>query len=166
MPVLISLPILGFLVMFQSAVVSRIHLLQGTADLVLLALAAWTLQERVSSAWHWCIIAVLLLSLVTALPLPALGVAYLSITGLALIVRRHIWQVPILAMLITTFAGTLIIQVISVLAIWLEGTSLPLIESLNLVLLPSLLLNLLLALPMYAIMGDLANWLHPKEIEV
>jgi hypothetical protein len=166
MPVLISLPILGFLVMFQSAVVSRIHLLQGTADLVLLALAAWTLQERVSSAWQWCIIAVLLLSLVTALPLPALGVAYLSITGLALIVRRHIWQVPILAMLITTFAGTLIIQVISVLAIWLEGTSLPLIESLNLVLLPSLLLNLLLALPMYAIMGDLANWLHPKEIEV
>jgi hypothetical protein len=166
MPVLISLPILGFLVMFQSAVVSRIHLLQGTADLVLLALAAWTLQERVSSAWQWCIIAVLLLSLVTALPLPALGVAYLSITGLALIVRRHIWQVPILAMLITTFTGTLIIQVISVLAIWLEGTSLPLIESLNLVLLPSLLLNLLLALPMYAIMGDLANWLHPKEIEV
>jgi hypothetical protein len=166
MPVLISLPILGLLVMVQSAVVSRIHLLQGTADLVLLALGAWTLQERVSSAWQWCIIAVLLLSLVTALPLPALAVAYLLTTGLALVVRRHIWQVPILAMLITTFAGTLIIQVVSVVAIWLDGTSLPLIESLNLVLLPSLLLNLLLALPMYAIMGDLANWLHPKEIEV
>ncbi len=166
MPVLISLPILGFLVMFQSAVVSRIHLLQGDADLVLLALAAWTLQERVSSAWQWSIIAVLLLSLVTALPLPALAVAYLATTGLALIIRRHIWQVPILAMLITTFAGTLIIQVISVLAIWVEGTSLPLIESINLVLLPSLLLNLLLAIPMYAIIGDLANWLHPKEIEV
>lgn len=166
MPVLISLPILGFLIMFQSAVVSRIHLLQGTADLVLLTLAAWTLQERVSSAWQWSIIAILLLSLVTALPLPALAVAYLAATGLALIVRRRVWQVPILAMLITTFAGTLIIQVVSVLAIWLEGTTLPLIESLNLVLLPSLLLNLLLAIPVYAIMGDLANWLHPKEIEV
>jgi hypothetical protein len=166
MPVLISLPILGFLIMFQSAVVSRIHLLQGTADLVLLALAAWTLQERVSSAWQWSIIAILLLSLVTALPLPALAVAYLAATALALVVRRHVWQVPILAMLITTFAGTLIIQVVSVLAIWLEGTTLPLIESLNLVLLPSLLLNLLLAIPIYAIMGDLANWLHPKEIEV
>ena len=166
MPTLISLPILGFLIMFQSAVVSRIHLLQGTADLVLLALAAWTLQERVSSAWQWSIIAILLLSLVTALPLPALAVAYLAATGLALIVRRHVWQVPLLAMLITTFAGTLIIQVVSVLAIWLEGTTLPFIESLNLVLLPSLLLNLLLAIPIYAIMGDLANWLHPKEIEV
>jgi hypothetical protein len=166
MPTLISLPILGFLIMFQSSVVSRIHLLQGTADLVLLALAAWTLQERVSSSWQWSIIAILLLSLVTALPLPALAVAYLAATGLALIVRRHVWQVPILAMLITTFAGTLIIQIVSVLAIWLEGTTLPLIESMNLVLLPSLLLNLLLAIPMYAIMGDLANWLHPKEIEV
>ncbi len=166
MPVLISLPILGFLIMFQSSVVSRIHLLQGTADLVLLALAAWTLQERVSSSWQWSIIAILLLSLVTALPLPALAVAYLAATGLALIVRQHVWQVPILAMLITTFAGTLIIQVVSYLAIWLEGTTLPLLESLNLVLLPSLLLNLLLAIPIYVIMGDLANWLHPKEIEV
>ncbi len=166
MPVLISLPILGFLVMFQSAVVSRIHLLQGTADLVLLTLAAWTLQERVSSAWQWSIIAILLLSLVTALPLPALAVAYLAATGLALIVRKRVWQVPILAMLITTFAGTIVIQVVSVLAIWLEGTTLPLLESMNLVLLPSLLLNLLLAIHVYAILGDLANWLHPKEIEV
>ncbi len=166
MPVLISLPVLGFLVIFQSAVVSRIHLLQGTADLVLLALSAWTLQERVSSAWQWCAIGVLLLSLVTALPLPALAIAYLATTFLALIVRRHIWQVPILAMLITTFAGTLIIQLVSLAAIWLGGTSLPILETLNLVLLPSLLLNLLLALPMYALMGDLANWLHPKEIEV
>jgi hypothetical protein len=166
MPVLISLPILGFLVMFQSAVVSRIHLLQGTADLILLALAAWALQERVNSAWQWSIIAILLLTLVTALPLPALGLAYLAATGLALIVRRRIWQVPVLAMLITTFGGTIIIQVVSVLAIWIEGTSLPVIQSINLVLLPSLLLNLLLAIPMYMLIGDLANWLHPKEIEV
>jgi hypothetical protein len=166
MPVLISLPILGFLVMFQSSIVSRIHLLQGTADLVLLALVAWTLQERVSSAWPWSIIGVLMLSLVTALPLPALGVAYLAATALALLVRRHIWQVPILAMLIATFAGTIIIQLVTLAALWLEGTTFPLIEILNLVLLPSLLLNLLLAIPMYALLGDLANWLHPKEIEV
>jgi hypothetical protein len=166
MPILISIPILGLLIMFQTAVVSRIHLLQGTADLVLLVLSAWTLQERVSSAWQWSIIAVLLLSLTTALPLPALAVAYLGVTGMALIARRHVWQLPILAMLITTFTGTLIVQVVSVFTLWLEGTSLSIIEALNLVLLPSLLLNLLLAIPIYAVLGDLANWLHPKEIQV
>ena len=166
MPTLISIPILGILMMFQTAVVSRIHLLQGTADLVMLVLSAWALQERVSSAWQWCIIAVLFLSLATALPLPALAVAYLGVTGIALIVRRHIWQLPFLAMLITTFAGTVIVQVVSVFTLWLEGTSLPITEALNLVLLPSLLLNLLLAIPIYAVLGDLANWLHPKEIEV
>lgn len=166
MPVLISLPILGFLIMFQSAVVSRIHLLQGTADLVLLTLAAWTLQERVSSAWQWSIIAVLLLSLVTAVPLPALALAYLAVTGVALVLRQRIWQVPILAMLVATFVGTLVIQLVTMAALWLTGTSLPVVESINLVLLPSLLLNLLLAIPAYTIFGDLANWLHPKEIEV
>lgn len=166
MPVLISLPILGFLIMFQSAVVSRIHLLQGTADLVLLSLAAWTLQERVSSAWQWSIIAVLLLSLVTAVPLPALALAYLAVTGISWLVRRRIWQVPILAMLIATFTGTLVVQLVTMAALWMTGTSLPVVESINLVLLPSLLLNLLLAIPIYTIFGDLANWLRPKEIEV
>lgn len=154
------------MIMIQSALVSRIHLLQGSADLVLLTLAAWTLQERVSSAWQWSIIAVLLLSLVTALPLPALGIAYLAVTGIALLVRQRIWQVPILAMLIATFAGTLVVQLITIAALWVNGTSLPVIESINLVILPSLLLNLLLAVPAYTIFGDLANWLYPKEIEV
>jgi hypothetical protein len=28
------------------------------------------------------------------------------------------------------------------------------------------LLNLLLAIPVYALIGDLANWLYPEELEV
>ncbi len=165
MAILLSIPITGLLIMFQAAVVSRMQLLHGTADLLLLTLVAWALQERVKTAWHWSLIGSLFAGLVSALPLFVFPAGYLVTTGLALYLRRRVWKVPILAMFVVTFFGTILIQVMSALSIWARGAALPLLEILNMITLPSLLLNLLLALPIYILVGDLANWLYPKEIE-
>jgi hypothetical protein len=45
------------------------------------------------------------------------------------------------------------------------GTPLPFFEAVNLVILPSLLLNLLAALPVNGLMGEIAGFLYPEEIE-
>lgn len=164
--ILISLPLLSGLVMFQSAVVSRTPLLHGTADLIMLTLIAWALQERVTTAWFWSAAGGLLASLTSGLPFGILLGGYLAITGSALLLRRRVWQAPVLAMFLTTFLGTMFIHGLSLLVVSLNGAELTLIDSLDLVTLPSLLLNLLLAIPVYALVGDLANWLYPKEIEV
>jgi hypothetical protein len=166
LPILISFPILTSLVMFQSAVISRIHLLYGTADLLLLALVAWALQERVTSAWYWALVGGLVITIASAVPPGVLFAGYLVTVAVALLLRRRVWQLPFLAMLVTTFLGTLIIHGFSTIAIIASGTALPVLSSFDLITLPSLLLNLLLAVPMYAIMSDLANWLYPQEIEV
>jgi hypothetical protein len=97
MAIFLAIPILGLLVIFQSAVLSQIFLLHGTADLVLLALVAWSVQERVNTAWHWAVVAALLVSLVTALPLAATLLGYLAVTGTALLLRRVFWQRPLFA---------------------------------------------------------------------
>ncbi|HEX7976346.1 MAG TPA: rod shape-determining protein MreD [Anaerolineales bacterium] len=166
MAVLISIPIFTLLLIFQTAVVSRIELLHGTADLVLLAVIAWALQKRVQTAWHWGIIAGLLVSLLSGLPMGVPLVGYLVVVGIALILRQRLWQVPILAMFVTTFLGTLLSQAINLVALRLFGTSLPWLEAINQITLPSVLLNLLLAIPFFALLGDLANWLYPEELEV
>jgi hypothetical protein len=166
MAILLAIPILGLLVIFQSAILSQIFLLHGTADLILLVLVAWSVQERVKTAWHWAVIAALLVSLVTALPLAATLLGYLAVTGTALLLRRAFWQRPLFAMIAGTFAATVIMHAISILALRSLGTPLPLIESLNQITLPSALLNLLLAIPVYGVIGDLANWLYPVEIEM
>ena len=64
MAIWISIPVLGSLVIIQSVIASRIALLQGTADIVMLAIIAWALQKRVMTAWHWAIIGGLLVSFV------------------------------------------------------------------------------------------------------
>lgn len=163
---LLAIPVLGGLMILQTSLLSRFPLLQGSSDLVMLAVIAWALQKRVETAWQWCIIGGLIFSLVSALPVGVALIAYSLVTVLALLLRRHVWQAPILAMLLTTFLGTLIMHVIALAAIAVSGTSLPLGEVVNFITLPSLLLNLLLAIPVYAIIHDLAKWLYPEELEL
>jgi hypothetical protein len=82
------------------------------------------------------------------------------------LLRQRVWQVPVLAMLVATVLGTLVTLGLSWIVLRLNGVALPTWQSLNLVLIPSLLLNLLLSLPVYSFAGDLATWLYPQEIEI
>jgi hypothetical protein len=166
MTTLLAFPILGILLVLQSAIFSQIPLLQGTTDLVLLALVAWSLQRRVQTAWQWGIIGGLLVGFVSAVPFFVFIVGYLMAVGFSLLLRQRIWQVPLLAMFIATFFGTLFIQLVTLVTLRVSGTVLPIGASINLIILPSILLNLLLALPFFTIFSDLANFLYPEELEM
>ncbi len=166
MKYLVGLLLFGILAIIQSTVVSRMPLLKGTADLILVFMLAWALQERVDTAWQWCLIGGLVVSLYTALPLGSLVIAYLACVGIARLLRRRIWKAPFLAMLTATFVGTVVVFLVSMIARLAEGISLPYVSLLNLILLPSLLLNLILAVPVYSIMHDMAAWIYPEELEV
>lgn len=163
---LISIPILIGLLILETTILSRFPLLHGTTDLVLLAVLAWALQKQVNTAWQWGIIAGLLVGIASAQMFAITVSLYLGAVGIALILRQRVWQVPSLAMLIATFAATLLFHGVTIVTQRLAGTTLPLQESLNLVTLPSMLLNLLLAVPVFALFSDLAKWLYPEKLEV
>ena len=56
--------------------------------------------------------------------------------------------------------------ILALLVLNLLGTPLPIGDSLGLIVLPSMLLNLLFAVPVYVIMRDLAQWISPvQEVE-
>jgi hypothetical protein len=69
-------------------------------------------------------------------------------------------------MVTATFLATLITHAVTVVALQLTGTPIPIPQAINTITLPSAVLNLLLAIPIYAWIGDLANWLYPQEIEL
>jgi rod shape-determining protein MreD len=163
---LVGLVLFGILAIIQSTIVSRMPLLNGTADLILLFIIAWALQDRVDSVWLWCLFGGVFASLYSALPLGVYLVAYLICAGIARLLKRRIWKAPFLAMLAATFICTLIVQLLSLTARLITGVSIPIISSLNMIILPSLLLNLLLAFPIFTIMHDMAGWLYPEELKV
>ena len=166
MATLIAIPVLGVLAILQSSVVSRLPLLHGSSDLIMLAIIAWTLQKKTQTAWQWCIIGGLVTNITSAVPFGVPLIGYSIITGIALLLRRRVWQVPVLAMFLVTFLGTLVTQGITLFVLRLVGSPIPVLESFNLIILPSMLLNLLLAIPIYALAVELARWLYPEELEV
>lgn len=162
---LVGLILFGILAIIQSTIVARMPLLNGTADLILLFIVAWALQDRVESAWQWCLIGGIFASLYSALPFGSFVLAYLIATGIARLLKRRVWKASFLAMLAATFIGTLVVQLISLIIRLITGVNIPLINVLNLILLPGLLLNLILAIPVFSIMHDMAGWLYPEELE-
>ena len=147
------------------AIISRIPLLGGYADLMLVAISAWALQERVETSWHWAIFGGLLVGWTSALPwfIPVIG--YLLIVVLARAMVRRLWQAPLMAIFILVFLGTLIVHFLSVFILRLTGSSLGIGDALSIVTLPSLFLNLFLALPALPIFRDLAVWVYDIEDE-
>jgi hypothetical protein len=163
---LLAVPILGLLAIFQTAVASRIVLLQGTADLVLVTLVAWAIHPRSQYGLAWALIGGLIVGALTGLPVLVPVAAYLAAAGVALFLKKRVWQIPLLAMLIAVILSTFISLALAWGVLQLEGVPLPIFQSFYLVLLPSTLLNLLLAVPAYVLAGDLAGWLYPQEFEI
>jgi len=160
---LIAFPLLGLAVILQTSVVSQIQLLSGYADLPLVLLAAWALQERVESAWHWGAVTCLLAGFISKLPVPVVIAGYFGVLFLARILQRRVWQAPLLAMFSVVFLGTLFFHVVSFIVLSFLGTSFAFGDVMGLITLPSLLLNMLLAVPMYAFMRDLSYWVYPVK---
>lgn len=160
---LVAFPFLILVLMLQSAVISRITLLGGHADLMLVVLGAWALQPSINSAWHWTLVGSLLIGFVSGLPWPLVIIGYVLVTLLAQLLKHRVWQAPLLAMLTIVFIGTLAMNFLTILILQLLGHPLPLVETIGTLVLPSLLLNLVVAFPVYAIISDLARWLFPAQ---
>jgi hypothetical protein len=163
---LVALPVILLAVILQSAMISRIYLLSGFADLPMVLLAAWALQDEVDSAWHWAVAMGVLVGFVSGIQwfVPVFG--YLIIVGLARVLQRRIWQAPLLAMFTITFLGTIVISVLSLIVLRFSGAPMPVGDVLGLLTLPGVLLNMLIAIPVYAVMRDLARWVYPNpEVE-
>jgi len=148
-------------IMLQSGIASRITLFSGATDLILLFLAASGLQSQRKHIWLWTVIAGMIISFMSAMPffVPLFG--YLAVTAITQILQKRVWQTPLLTMLIAVFFGTLIQHVMYILALIIAGTPISWIDSMNLVTLPSLLINMLLAIPAYAVVHEIDLIIKP-----
>jgi rod shape-determining protein MreD len=163
---LVAIPVIIFAVILQSAMISRIYLLSGIADLPLVMLAAWALQDEVDSSWHWAVAFGLMVGFVSGIPWYVYVMGYGVVVALAQLLQKRVWQAPLLAMFTVTFLGTAALCIIAFLALRIANVNIALGEVLGLVVLPSVLLNMLLAIPVFAVMRDLSRWVYPSpEVE-
>lgn len=159
---LIAFPVIVLAVILQSAVVSRVTLLAGFGDLPMVMLAAWALQDNVDSAWHWAAATAVLVGFLSGLPWLVYVLGYVLVVAMAKALRMRVWQAPLLAMFSVTFLGTVLVNMLSLFVLRVFGVAIPLQDAFGLLVLPGVLLNLLLAIPVYAVMRDVAHWVYPS----
>jgi cell shape-determining protein MreD len=162
--ILIAIPVLVLVTVFQTTMASRIKLLNGNADLVMLVVAAWSLQERARGAYIWGVLASLLAGLVSGIPWYVYLAGYLSVVVMARVLVHRIWQAPLLAMFAVTLIGTFELLMLTFIQRRILSVPLNFGEVFPQIFLPTILLNLLLSIPFHSIFRDLARWLYPEEV--
>ncbi|NJN43957.1 MAG: hypothetical protein HC806_04025 [Anaerolineae bacterium] len=165
MPALIGIPILIFAVILQSAIFSQITLLLASADFVMVVVISWIINDRVKAVWEWALMGGIIVGFVSEVPMWGTVIGYLIITIVGIALKRRVWRAPLLALFTAIFLGTIIVQVITFLILLVLGTSIDPVQAFNLILLPSLLLNLLIALPVQGVMNEIASWFYREAYE-
>ncbi|HOE70974.1 MAG TPA: hypothetical protein PLE10_06160 [Brevefilum sp.] len=150
----------------QTTIFSQTKLVSGTADIILVLLAAWSLQEQAKNRWLWTVITGILVSSISAMPYFAPLIGYLGVVAISEALQRRVWRSPLLALFIVVFLGTLFQHGVYVIILKITGAPISWLESLDRVILPSILLNLIFSLPIFAVVKDLVGRITPLEVEV
>lgn len=159
----ISLPIMLIFSVIQTVAVSRIKLMGGSADIILLAIVSWGVSEEDNGVFFWALAGGIFISFISAMPTAAVITSYLFIAGITRIFQKALWQAPILAILLSAFVGTIAKFTIDLIVLQFMGIELTLSTSIKMMLAPNLMLNLFIIFPIYLIMSDLAKRISPKE---
>jgi hypothetical protein len=165
MAILSGVLFLGSAAILQTTIASRITLLQGPADLVLLTYLSWALREEVTGVWQWGLIAGLIIGLASELPVWLPIATYMLIAAFIQLLRTRIWQVPVISLFTSTLFGTFLVLSLQWLFVVISGAPIEFEQAFNLVILPSMTLNLLLAFPIYGLMGEVTLRLYPMAEE-
>ena len=157
----------GFLVtgMLQLSVVSQIKILSGSADILLLYLIVWCMYDRSKLLWLMVFVMAGLVSSVSALPAVILMIVYFFVYGVSRLFQKRLMQSPLLGVIVISFVASLLQIVLNLAYLFISGAEFNLSAAMFDVGLPSLLLNMLLAIPIHGLVREIAQYAFPKGVE-
>jgi cell shape-determining protein MreD len=162
---IISFPVLIASMILETTVFSRIHILHGNADLIMLVIIAWSLHPSTRYSWFWFILGSFIMTYLSALPMYGYFIIYGIIWLLITFLKRRVWQMPVILMLFLTIFGTFLENFFSIASLFLQNVNLNYSEIITQIMIPSLILNLLLAIPVFGIINDFAETIYFRSEE-
>lgn len=161
--IIVGLPILAAAAFVQVGFFGQIRLMNGTSDLILLCLIAWSINDRTRYSWILTIAGGLIMSYISAMPMNGYLWMYLFVWIMIRFIKMRVWQMPLVLMLFVTITSTLIISVGTLGLLFLQNANINYMEAFRLIIVPSLVMNLLLCIPIYAFLNDVINTIYINE---
>lgn len=163
----IGIPILLLAAVINATIMPELRLGNGTADLVFLLVMSWALLADVRDAMLWAVIGGMLQDVLSIAPLgtSALGLVIVAFEADAVFgtVSRGNLIVP----LVVAGVGTFVYQMITLLLLRMLGLSaVGLGQGLVYVMVPSTIMNVLLILPVFRLMGAVHRRAFPLRARI
>ena len=149
--------------MVQLGIFSNIQILAGKIDLLMLGVIAWIIQKKTEliDIIIFAIITVFFIYLISAEPIIIILGVYSLLVFVVFWSKNNIQQLPIVSMLIFSAIFTLLHLVIFGFYLQLSGVPMVAEEVFQSVILPSMIINLIAAIPMYLLVNELHRWVYP-----
>ncbi|MBI3242359.1 MAG: rod shape-determining protein MreD [Chloroflexi bacterium] len=162
----IAVPLLAFIAILQSAILTRFRILGGGFDLMLVVVLAWNLVQRENDGPLWAFIGGLLADVLSGGPL---GASAFSLTTLSLIIafsEGRFYQANWIVAVLASIVGTILYHLLYLSVLALTNHPVNFADTLALVTLPSTILNLLLMLPVYQATKRLVAQVSSPQVEI
>jgi len=153
--------------MLQLGIFSNIQILAGKIDLLMLGVIAWVIQKKTEliDIGIYSIITVFFIYLISAESIIIILGLYSLIVFVVYWSKNNIQQLPIISMLIFSAVFTFFHLVVFGFYLQLSGIAMVAEEVFQSVILPSMIINLIAAIPMYLLVNELHRWVYPLAEE-
>ena len=143
--------LVGFGVGLLGNVTPVLNNTRGQFSLVMLLVLAWSIRSDIVSGFVWALVGGILLDLYSAIPIGTSSAALMIIVYAANGAAQQLYRMRIVTLLAMTLLATLFFQVYTYCALLLLGLSYDILMVIRLVFIPTIIYNLVGALPTYAI---------------
>ncbi len=164
--IILAFPVMVFSAIIQVTVFGKIHLLNGSADIILLIIIAWSLHENTRYSIVWTMVGALVMTYLSAMPMYGYMFIYFIMWLFIQFLKKRVWQMPVILMLFLSMFGSFFEAFMTFAILKFQGTSIPLDTALVQVVIPSLIMNMILAVPVYGIFTDIANTIYYREYDL
>lgn len=162
----VGILILAALAVLQSTVLAQFTLLDGRADVVLVAVLCWAMVGRAVDAMVWGLVGGLFLDLYSAIPFASTSIVLILLAYLVSLLRAGFWEANFLLPLGVVLAASLIFHAWDIGILLVLGRSIDFSQAIVRVVIPSTILNLILALPLTQLASTLHRAMFPPEVAV
>lgn len=161
-----SLPILLAAVILQSTVMPEFQIRSGRADLIFTLILSWTLLAGMEQGIVWALVGGILQDLVSGMPLGTSALVLTVIMFAVATITGQIGRSNILIPPLVAAGSTAVYHLLLMILYSVLGRPSPMGYSLLNVTLPTVLLNTILILPVYRILGALFEAIRPRRVSV
>ncbi len=149
MRVVVSLILVLLAAVMQSTFNPQIRVLGGEPDLVFLLVLLWIIRAPLEEGIALAFVGGIALDLLSALPLGVTTACFLIVIFGVDYMRRQLFGVGILTVVLFAALGTVLIKVVAWVALVFVGLATPVVSTISYVIFPSMIYNVALLAPAY-----------------